>query len=72
MDMDLHDYIKAFGPLTEDKAKLVIKKLAEAVKHCHDNGIIHRDLKPNNILVKLDEKNNDISDIKLADFGICK
>ena len=69
--MDLHDYIKAFGPLPEDKAKLVIKKLAEAVKHCHDNGIIHRDLKPDNILLKLD-KNNDILDIQLADFGICK
>jgi len=71
MDIDLHDYICTFGPLSEDKAKFVINKLAEAVKHCHDNGVIHRDLKPDNILLKLD-KNNEIVDIRLADFGISK
>ena len=71
MDIDLYEYINTFGPLTEDKARFVIKRITLAIKHCHDKGIIHRDLKPENILLKLDNK-NEIIDIRLADFGISK
>ena len=71
MDTDLHDYINTFGPLTEDKARFVIKRITLAIKRYHEKGIIHRDLKPENILLKLDSK-NEIIDIRLADFGNSK
>ena len=45
--------------------------MAQAIKHCHDEGIIHRDLKPDNILVRVDKHAN-IIDLRLADFGISK
>lgn len=35
----------------------------------HDNKIVHRDLKPENILL---EREDDLQDIKLIDFGTAK
>ena len=71
MDMDLYDYLQKHGPIPEDKARVIIKTMAQAIKHCHDNGIIHRDLKLDNILVRVDKHAN-IIDLRLADFGISK
>ena len=47
----------------------VVKTLAEAIQYLHNHGIVHRDLKPENIL--LSDK-NDVSAIKIADFGFAK
>lgn len=51
------------NPLTEQQAAAIIKKLLEAVVHCHRLGVAHRDIKPDNIL--FDSEDN----LKLADFG---
>lgn len=48
-------------------AKQVIRPLVESVAYIHDLGIVHRDIKPENILC-----GEDLSDIKIADFGLSK
>ena len=40
--------------------------MANALLTIHSNGIMHRDIKPDNIFLK---KENDLSEIKLGDFG---
>ncbi|XP_004495570.1 phosphoenolpyruvate carboxylase kinase 1-like [Cicer arietinum] len=51
------------NPFSEQQAASLIKKLLEAVAHCHRLGVAHRDIKPDNIL--FDSGDN----LKLADFG---
>jgi len=65
--MDLKDYlIKSNYKVDSSKIKLITKNILNGLAILHENKIIHRDLKPENILV-----NEDISCIKITDFGIC-
>ncbi|MCC6810414.1 MAG: protein kinase [Deltaproteobacteria bacterium] len=45
---------------------LVIRALALALAHAHEQGIIHRDLKPENVMIRRDGQ------LKLMDFGIAQ
>ncbi len=47
----LRDMITRKAPFKPDEAIDLIRKIADGLAHCHDNGIIHRDLKPENILI---------------------
>eukprot|EP00924_Labyrinthula_sp_SR-Ha-C_P009653 augustus_masked-scaffold_22-processed-gene-2.43-mRNA-1 protein AED:0.08 eAED:0.21 QI:0/-1/0/1/-1/1/1/0/368 len=49
---------------TEEDVKKVIFTLAQALKHCKENGVIHRDLKPQNLLLTRN------GEVKLADFNL--
>jgi serine/threonine protein kinase len=51
------------GILSEPQAACIVKKLLEAIEHCHKNGVAHRDIKPENVLFDFD------GNVKLADFG---
>ena len=53
-------------PLPPDDAARLLRPIAQALAHAHDEGIIHRDIKPSNILI---DKN---SAPKLADFSIAR
>jgi ribosomal protein S6 kinase alpha-5 len=69
---------KQDNSLTEKEVSLIILKVLSAVKYIHSKGIVHRDLKlginmqnflpSGNILI---EDINDLSTIKLCDFGLC-
>jgi serine/threonine protein kinase len=48
----------------------IIKQVLSAIYHMHDHAnIVHRDLKLENILL---ERPNDITDLKVIDFGTSK
>jgi calcium/calmodulin-dependent protein kinase I len=66
---ELFKKIIEIGSYTEATASLCVKNTLSAVKYLHDNGIVHRDLKPTNLLLKSPE---DITNVKLADFGLSK
>ena len=44
-----------------------MKAILLAVEYIHNLDIVHRDIKPENILIK---NTNDLSIIKLGDFGL--
>ncbi|WP_071459401.1 Stk1 family PASTA domain-containing Ser/Thr kinase [Bacillus massilinigeriensis] len=60
----LKQYIQQHAPVPVAKAIDIMKQLASAIAHAHQNHIIHRDIKPHNILV--DNEGN----VKITDFGI--
>lgn len=52
---------------TDREASQIMKSILEAVAYIHNQNITHRDLKPLNILMK---DQNDMSSVKLIDFGL--
>ena len=61
--IDTLEIIKKRKVLTEEKAKLILFQVTDALIYLHEKkGIIHRDIKPSNILIHEDK-------VKLADFG---
>eukprot|EP01096_Ripella_sp_DP13-Kostka_P002152 TRINITY_DN1287_c0_g3_i2.p1 TRINITY_DN1287_c0_g3~~TRINITY_DN1287_c0_g3_i2.p1 ORF type:complete len:431 (+),score=254.34 TRINITY_DN1287_c0_g3_i2:61-1353(+) len=66
---ELFDKIVDLGAYTEAEAATLVRKMVSAIDYLHAMDIVHRDLKPENLLLK---DSNDISNIKLADFGLSK
>ncbi|KAI3839626.1 hypothetical protein MKX03_018684 [Papaver bracteatum] len=62
---DLHTRVNK-QRFTESNAKILFKKLMQAIMLCHDSGIVHRDIKPENIFLTTKDE---CPDIKLGDFG---
>jgi eukaryotic-like serine/threonine-protein kinase len=52
------------GPLDQGRAASVVRGVAAALDHAHEQGVVHRDVKPANILLG----SNDT--VKLVDLGI--
>ncbi|KAG7396985.1 hypothetical protein PHYBOEH_001435 [Phytophthora boehmeriae] len=67
---ELFEFIDRNGPLPESTTRPLIRKLVRTVAYLHAQCIVHRDIKPENILLPTDGQ--DISDIKLSDFGIAR
>ena len=49
--INLHELVKAVGPLPPEMAAQFIAQAAQGLQHIADNGLIHRDLKPSNLLL---------------------
>ncbi|MBN1809213.1 MAG: protein kinase [Planctomycetes bacterium] len=62
----LSSIIAEEGPLQVKYALSIVKQVASALHHAHENGIIHRDIKPSNILV------DDQGRARVTDFGLAK
>jgi serine/threonine protein kinase len=54
----------AHGPLEPAAALKILRGVASAIDHAHENGVVHRDVKPANILIGPGGR------AKLADLGI--
>ena len=67
---ELFEFIDRNGPLAESVTRPLIRKLVRTVAYLHAECIVHRDIKPENIL--LPPCSQDVSDIKLSDFGIAR
>jgi len=66
---ELFDKIVELGSYSEKDAAVLVTKMVSAIDYLHEMGIVHRDLKPENLLLR-DEK--EVSEVKLADFGLSK
>ena len=66
---ELFDRIVEKEKYSEEEARRVMQKLAEALVYCHSQGIVHRDLKPENLLYESEDED---ANIKIADFGLAK
>ncbi|HEU5041282.1 MAG TPA: serine/threonine-protein kinase, partial [Gemmatimonadales bacterium] len=63
---DLHQRVRARGPLAPDDAVRAGRDVAAALAAAHRRGILHRDVKPQNILL------DDGGRARLTDFGSAK
>ena len=63
----LSRWMKDHHKISEDDASLIIRKVLSAVEYLHSMHICHRDIKPENIMIS---KENDLSSIKIIDFGL--
>lgn len=54
------------GPLSEPRARGVLRQLAHALSVCHEAGVLHRDVKPANVVCECDGR------VRLTDFGLAR
>lgn len=66
---ELFNYIIEKKHLSEDIAALIMHQLFAALEYLHSKSISHRDIKPQNFMLF---KSNDLSCIKMIDFGLSK
>lgn len=57
-------------PVDRQRLLSLIHQTCDALHYAHRRGIVHRDVKNSNILVKKDERGNEV--VKVVDFGIAK
>lgn len=53
-------------PMDPDKALDIVRQVADALDHAHQQEVVHRDVKPPNVLIRPDGR------VKIADFGIAR
>jgi eukaryotic-like serine/threonine-protein kinase len=61
---DLHDWVRAGGPMSVTVAVGVIRSVAEGLRFAAGRGLIHRDIKPANLLMTPE------GGVKITDLGL--
>jgi serine/threonine protein kinase len=56
---DLRQRLKRRGRLEPQEAAELVRQVASALHHAHDQGLVHRDIKPANILLTWEELGSD-------------
>ena len=67
-EKNLLEYVNP--PLTWHEGRLILRQIANGLRHLKNLNIVHRDVKPENILVKTDE--NGMIKVALTDLGVSK
>ncbi|HET9702979.1 MAG TPA: serine/threonine-protein kinase, partial [Vicinamibacterales bacterium] len=67
---DLESFVKAFGPLSPERAVYVLQQVCHSLAEAHARGMVHRDIKPANIYVCRMGLDYDFA--KVLDFGLVK
>jgi serine/threonine protein kinase len=62
---DLHDLLRADGPLAPEKAADIVRQVGDGLDAAHHAGLVHRDVKPANVLLAG-------SHAYLSDFGLTR
>ncbi len=62
----LDELFEAGKPLDPRRAATIVRGIAAALGHAHDEGIVHRDVKPQNVLVAADGDRPFLTDFGLA------
>lgn len=68
---ELFDHIKMYE-LEEHEVATCMFQLLEAILFLHRCGVVHRDLKPENILIEKNPLNEELTTLKITDFGLSK
>ncbi|XP_060754269.1 serine/threonine-protein kinase pim-2-like [Neoarius graeffei] len=61
--VDLFQYCRSVK-VSENNAQVIMQRIVNAARHCHDRGVIHRDIRDENVLI-----NPQTLEVKLIDFG---
>src|SRR5690606_1439539 len=69
----LKECLKQGGGITDYEARVLLRQMAEALRHAWDNGFTHRDVKPANIVIDVPRSGHrEPFCAKLCDFGLAK
>ncbi|MGE5195406.1 MAG: serine/threonine-protein kinase, partial [Deltaproteobacteria bacterium] len=63
---DVAKLVEQRGPIPLKRSIEIVRQVAKALAHAHEQGIVHRDIKPGNLLVRRDGV------VKLADMGLAR
>ena len=64
--IDVQDLVMRKGALSIKRSLDIIKQVARALEHAHEQTIVHHDIKPANLLIDRD------GNVKLADMGLAR
>jgi eukaryotic-like serine/threonine-protein kinase len=64
--IDVQDLVMRKGGLSVKRSLDIVKQVAQALEHAHEQAIVHRDIKPANLLIDRD------GNVKLADMGLAR
>lgn len=69
MQLSLREFLQDIDfSIRKKNIQILVNGILNGVEYLHEKDIIHRDLKPENVLLNLED--NNIIDIKIADFSL--